>query len=108
MKELEIWERTDISSFKNPYEFGTKKYKLWSALSMLNSCFCYGTVSRNFFDEEKEELVDYGLEYSQGLDRKKFVEIVKKRLAFLRKHTRVTQSVYTDDEGCTYNSMQFV
>ena len=80
-----------------------------SALSMLDSCFAYGGVSEFYIQKSynhNESYYDsYLRDYLKAGGTKeefdKMLEIQKKHF----EHCSVRHSVYTDSEGCTYNSV---
>lgn len=87
--------------------------------SMINSCLIYGSARYEFFDGQN--LVGYGLKYRKWLDCDKctdeqcaayalpdarVIELFreqKERFA----HASVHHNVFTDHEGCTYNSVEW-
>ena len=72
-----------------------------SALSMLDSCFAYNGIAW-FYDRYYDQYLEKYLK--TGGNKKEFdkmLEVQKKHLA----RCFVKQNVYTDSEGCSYNSI---
>ena len=80
-----------------------------SALSMLDSCFAYGGVSEFYvqksYNHNESYYDSYLRDYLKAGGSKeefdKMLEIQKKHF----EHCSVKHCVYTDYEGCTYNSI---
>ena len=84
-------------------------YEQLSALDMLDSCFAYGGVSdfyvKKSYNHDKSYYETYLADYLKVGGKKeefdKMLEVQKKHLA----RCFVKQNVYTDSEGCSYNSI---
>lgn len=82
---------------RNEYrpDFGTQEYKEIRTKSMMVSIFSYGTLTK---DDE------YLKSYRVDLGEKLFNEVFDDFFKYLNKCT-VKRGVYTDHEGCTYNTL---
>ena len=69
-------------------------------ISMIHSCLVYGS---DFFNGYK----NYAENYVKTLDEEKVKEIYAKEVEFFDKHATVTKDVFTDSEGCSYNSISY-
>lgn len=68
--------------------------------SMMDSCFTYGGLSEKHHNYHK-----YLLPYKEILGTKLFNKVYKDYKEDLEKNYIIEQNVYTDSEGCTYNSL---
>lgn len=66
-----------------------------SLREMIMSCLTYGTDIYNSH---------YTLDYKDKVGEERFYEILKEQETYFKEHCRVEYNVYTDNEGCTYNS----
>lgn len=71
---------------------------------MINSCLCYGSIEDFWAERNGSFDGSYATPYVNdlGLDRVK--EIVEEQIRDFEKAT-VKRNVYTDNEGCSYNSI---
>ena len=72
---------------------------------MIVCCVCYGE-EYNIYSEKRKEWGRTGIEY--GLEKfgeQKALEIFRDQCAFMKEHATIHWGVYTDYEGCTYNSI---
>lgn len=69
-------------------------------ISMIHSCLVYGT---DFFNGYKH----YAENYAKTLGKEKVKEIYAKEVEFFDKHATVTKDVFTDTDGCSYNSVSY-
>ena len=82
-------------------------YAELSCREMINSIMIYGNINSPY--NEKEDKLDRYLEerwQERGMfyvPRKRIIELVKEQQADFAK-AKVNRGVYTDHEGCTYNS----
>lgn len=76
---------------------------------MINSCLCYGGIEGFWqkFDSFPEGWHSYADRYIAKLGEKRVREIVAEQERDFAKAT-VSYDVYTDCEGCTYNSIRWV
>lgn len=79
--------------------------ELW-ARDMVISCVCYGR-EYNFYDERTGRWGQYGLNYEKELGAERALEVFRDQVAYMRKHATINSGVYTDHEGCTYNSINW-
>jgi len=68
---------------------------------MINSCFTYGGV-----DKESYNFKRYILPYKSKMNSILFEFIYANHLHELKENFVIESSVYTDAEGCTYNSLK--
>lgn len=75
--------------------------------SMINSDFCYGGASCcGIYDERTGKWDErYGYPYAEKIGFERALEVFKEQRAYLQKHATVYYNVYTDHEGCSYNSI---
>lgn len=66
--------------------------------SMIMSCLIYGD-GRDYFMNK------YAHHYIAVLGKKRVEEIWEDQENYFKNHCRVNHDVYTDSEGCTYNSV---
>ena len=71
--------------------------KIKSMKSMMESIFCYGTLSK----DDK-----YLAQYRDELSEKEFNEVFDEYLKYLSTTFNVIRGTYTDHEGCSYNSLE--
>ena len=69
-------------------------------ISMIHSCLVYGT---DFFNGYKH----YAKEYAKTLGEEKVNKIYAKEVEFFNEHATVANNVFTDSEGCSYNSVSY-
>lgn len=69
-------------------------------ISMIHACLIYGT---DFFNGYK----NYAEDYSKTLGKEKVKEIYAKEVEFFNEHATVTKDVFTDTDGCSYNSVSY-
>ena len=66
---------------------------------MINSCMCYG---------DDIHTSDYVQKFRKDFTQKKFDEIVKSQEEYFEQHAKIKENVYTDGEGVTYNSIEWI
>ena len=68
--------------------------------NMIISCFTYGSaeVNSHYYNQ-------YISQYEEKLGTKLFKEVYEEQIAFLENNCKIERGVYTDGEGCTYNSL---
>ena len=69
-------------------------------ISMIHSCLIYGS---DFFNGYK----NYAEDYAKTLGEEKVNEIYAKEVEFFNEHAIVTKDVFTDTDGCSYNSVSY-
>ena len=74
-----------------------------SCREMINSCLIYGSATGNFYDPETRQFGQYGLSYVKALGEETVVRLFNEQCEDFSK-AYVVFGVYTDHEGCTYNS----
>ena len=98
-------------------ELRKKTYKDWTdaekmidrelyCREMINSCLIYGSASYYFYNKESEQFGHYATNYVRELGEKRVKELFEEQCADFAKAT-VYRNVYTDSEGCTYNSCKW-
>lgn len=70
-----------------------------SLKEMILSCFSYGSIERDSYHFEK-----YILPYQKDMSKKVFEDVYGEMYNSL-KNAQIEHAVYTDSEGCTYNSI---
>jgi len=73
------------------------KRQLESMLSMMKSLYCYNQLTPDS---------RYLEQYKEYFTEKVFTEIYHAEETRLKENYRIEYSVYTDREGCTYNSLR--
>jgi hypothetical protein len=76
--------------------------KVKSLKEMINSCFTYGGA-----DIESYNFKRYIEPYREAIGEKQFFKEYSKHLEHLKKNATIKTNVYTDYEGCTYNTLEF-
>lgn len=76
-----------------------------SCREMINSCLAY-SEKHNFYDAEKKEFGKYAQIFLEEIGEKRVMCIWNKQLEDFSKAT-VIRGVYTDNEGCTYNTVKW-
>lgn len=75
---------------------------------MINTCLCYGE-GYDIFNERTHTWGDTGLRYGfSKLGYERALEIWKEQKEFFERYARVTKCVFTDEEGCSYNNLDWV
>lgn len=104
MKTIGINTEQQIIDFKNSkggfLKLSDDEGKEISLKEMINSCFTYGGYKKESYNFEK-----YILPYKNKMDDKLFEEIYNEQVKFLEEKCKVISDVFTDGEGCTYNSL---
>ena len=72
-----------------------------SLKEMLISCFAYGGISKDSYHFEK-----YILPYQKRMSLKTFEDVYNEMLESFN-NAKIEHCVYTDGEGCTYNSIVY-
>lgn len=96
MKTKGITTPEEIEMVKSKTEYGTQEYEELKMKSMIVSCFCYDSMNIN--DE-------YIVRSGYKLSTKVFKEVYEEQSEFLKKNYNIIRGVYTDFEGCTYNTI---
>lgn len=72
---------------------------------MIICCVCYGEEYHIYSDRTKE-WGRTGLEYGvEKFGEQRAMEIFRDQQQFMKEHATIQKGVYTDHEGCTYNSI---
>lgn len=104
MKQLEQRERELLKiCFTNKRKLTaeeTLELEEIRCISMIHACLTYGT---DFFNGYKH----YAEDYAETLGEEKVKEIYAKEVEFFNNHATVTNDVFTDSEGCSYNSVSY-
>lgn len=85
------------------YEYGTQEYFEISLKSMLNSCFTYNnnySKGSYYYDRYIKPRID---NLPEGVGE----EVYKEHTEFLENNCYIEYGVFTDHEGCTYNSLKY-
>jgi len=83
----------------------TTKDEIKSLKSMLDSCFAYDNINDVEAFRKTYSFGRYVKPYEVKLGKSLFDQIYNEHLNYLIKNCKVERSVYTDCEGCTYNSI---
>lgn len=107
-----------IDEARNTLPRGKKPYGLWtddeknlseelSCREMINSCLCYDGI-QSFWDECDWRIGDksYAAPYIKKLGASRVRELVAEQTIDFERAT-IHLNVFTDDEGLTYNSIQW-
>lgn len=92
---------------KPPEEYKLRKEEL-SCISMINSILAYGGFgfdAETVMEHEERAYYNYLAEYVKIFGRKKVVELIQGQIDSIK---GIESNVYTDSEGCTYNSIIWV
>lgn len=98
MKTKGINKSNDIDNVQRSAEFGSQVYHECSMKGMMISCFTYGEIGLDSYNFNR-----YILPYKE-LIPESFNEVYEEQAQYLEKCS-VLYGVYTDHEGCTYNSI---
>ena len=85
-----------LEQFKKEAKWWTIAYEEASCRSMINSCLCYWT---RFLESRYKD------DYIEKLGEARVLELYNEQKADFDK-SKVQYNVYTDGEGCTYNSIK--
>ena len=96
MKTKGINTTEQIDEQRRKFGYGSDEYNELKLKSMINSCFCYDSLSIT-----DKYIVRAGIELSEEV----FQEVYKEQSEFLKENYTVSRGVYTDNEGCVYNSL---
>lgn len=91
-----------VNSSKQLDQFKTKDEQAQTEVrmkGMINSCFAYGGMEEDTWNYNR-----YILPYKEQLPEKVFHEVYSEQCEYLSRCT-VSHGVYTNSEGCTYNSI---
>ena len=103
----------NLSEVKNYFKYGTLMYYECDLMEMIDSIYCYDNYGNNYDKYLSDKYITaYYLDdsYYNGKPRlsKDIVErIVKDRVDYLCKYAIVIHNVATDNEGVTYNHLEF-
>ncbi|MCD7794703.1 MAG: hypothetical protein LUC96_10365 [Alistipes sp.] len=74
-----------------------------SCREMINSCLIYHSARYDFYDPKTKEFGRYAKDYVESLGEETVVRLYNEQAEDFSKAI-VRHGVYTDSEGCTYNS----
>lgn len=107
MKRMERLEQRERELFKISYANERKltaeetlELEEIRCISMIHSCLIYGS---DFFNGYK----NYAEDYAKILGKERVKEIYAKELEFFNEHATVANNVFTDTDGCSYNSVSY-
>lgn len=83
----------------------TQDDEIKSLKSMLESCFAYDVITDNDEYRKSYSFQRYVQPYEKKLGKQLFETIYNETLNHLRSNFKVERGVFTDGEGCTYNSL---
>ena len=98
----------DGNYIKPPIEYEMRKQEL-SCISMINSILCYncrGCQDANrVLEYEEKAYHNYLAEYVKLFGREKVIELIQGQIDSI---VGVIPNVFTDSEGCSYNSIKWI
>lgn len=83
-----------------------KELKELNFRRMIISCLTYNGA-KQIRDDKTGAWGRYGAEYANELGIKRATEVWEEQRDFFKEHAKVSHGVYTDCEGCTYNSVSW-
>ena len=83
-------------------EEAKRLYNELSCREMVNSCLCYGSIED--FWRKPEWRDSYAARHVRALGRARVAEICKEQQEDIAR-ARILRNVFTDSEGCSYNSI---
>ena len=81
-------------------------YDELSCRGMINSCLIYGTARYNFYDPATGIFAYYAHDHIERLGKDEVIRLYNEQVEDFKKAV-VIRNVYTDSEGCTYNSCKW-
>lgn len=81
-----------------------KELQELSVREMVNSILCYGNASSGVGEYYRNR---YFIEADKLLGKEKVNSIIEDQTMYFREHAKVLSGVYEDEEGCTYNSIEW-
>ena len=81
-----------------------KELRELSVREMVNSILCYGNASYGVGEYDRNR---YFIEADKLLGKEKVNSIIDDQTKYFREHAKVLSGVYEDEEGCTYNSINW-
>ena len=105
--ECAIKERNNgevLGCLKYATEDELKELKELSVRQMVNSILCYGNASSGVGEYDRNR---YFIEADKLLGKEKVNSIIDDQTKYFREHAKVLYGVYEDEEGCTYNSIEW-
>ena len=73
---------------------------------MINSCLAYGQAQSSFYNPETKEFGYYAQDYIEELGKRTVIRLFNEQCDSFSRAV-VKQGVYTDSEGCSYNSVMW-
>ena len=110
---MNLLDCENLSKVKHYFKYGTLMYYECCLMEMIDSVYCYDNYGNNYDKYLSDKYItDYYLDdsFCNGKPRlsKDIVErIVKDRVDYLCKYAIVIHNVATDNEGLTYNHLEF-
>jgi hypothetical protein len=68
---------------------------------MIESCFTYGGADRDTYNYQR-----YIQDYRKHFGEEMFNKVYEEHLDYLKTNATIEHNVYTDAEGCSYNSLK--
>lgn len=81
-----------------------KELRELSVREMVNSILCYGNASSGVGEYDRNR---YFIEADKLLGKEQVNSIIYEQTKYFRGHAKVLSGVYEDEEGCTYNSIEW-
>lgn len=91
-----------MASSKYATEDEEKELQEIATRRMVNSIVCYGGLKVGEYDREH-----YFTREDKVLGKERVNQIIADQIEFFRNHAKVHSGVYTDSEGCSYNSIEW-
>ena len=93
-----------LGCLKYATEDELKELRELSVRKMVNSILCYGNASSGVGEYDRNR---YFVEADKLLGKEKVNSIIDDQTKYFIEHAKVLSGVYEDEEGCTYNSIQW-
>ena len=93
-----------LSCSKYMTEEERKELRELSVREMVNSILCYGNASSGVGEYDRNR---YFIEADKLLGKEKVNSIIDDQTKYFIEHAKVLSGVYEDEEGCTYNSIEW-
>lgn len=97
----------EIKDVQRNNKYGTPAYYEAQCRSMINSILAYGfdRDAEYVLSREENSYHNYLKDYIEKLGREKVLQFIKEQIDDIKE---IRECVYTDNEGCTYNSIVWV
>ena len=93
-----------LPGYKNRTDAQRREFEELACREMINCCFVYGEERYNFYDPATGKFGKYAQDYVNSLGAATVIRLYEEQQADFAKAI-VKRGVYTDCEGCSYNSI---